>query len=816
MKAHAQAVVIGGGVVGASVLYHLTKAGWTDVVLLERDTLTCGSTWHAAGGFHTLNGDPNVAKLQAYTVGLYKELEEISGENCGLHLTGGIALADSSDRLDWLKMSHARGRYLGMDTEIISVDEAAELFPLMDPKYFVGAMWDPIEGHLDPYGTTVAYAKSARIGGATIEQSCKVEALDWDAAKGVWVVTTSTGTMTAEHVVNAGGLWAREVGRMVGLELPVLAMEHHYLLTEAMPEVAEVNEKTGKEVIHVIDFSGEIYMRQERDGMLLGTYERAATPWSPKETPWDFRQELLEPDLDRISPSLEIGFKHFPAFERAGIRRVVNGPFTFAPDGNPLVGPVHGVPNYWCACAVMAGFSQGGGVGLALSEWMVNGDPGYDVWGMDVARFGPHVTRDYTNAKVRENYSRRFRIRYPNEELPAARPAKTTGAYDVQLSQGAVMGDSWGLESPLWFAPSGVAPRDEFSFKRSNDFEHVAAEVRNCRENVGLCDISNFAKYELTGAGASDFVSRVMANFVPKPGRMVLSPMLSENGQLIGDFTVANAGPNGGGHDRYRIWGTSQAQLHHMRWFERHLPEDGSVAIRNIDMGLTGVAIAGPKASAVLAALTDEDVSLAAFRFMDHRELPVAGMPAWVNRISFTGDLGYEIWVAPEYARRLWLEVQAAGEAHGIRPFGGRALNSMRLEKHFGSWAREYRPTYTPTEAGLDPFVSAKKNRFVGREAALAARDDPKLARVCLHVEANDADCIGDEPIWLNGSVVGWVTSGGYGHHVEQSLAQGYIPAEHLPRARDEGLRVEVIGEMCAATVQSEPPFDPDGARMRA
>ncbi|MDA8870756.1 FAD-dependent oxidoreductase, partial [Rhizobiaceae bacterium] len=630
MKTHAQAVVIGGGVVGCSVLYHLTKAGWKDVLLLERGQLTCGSTWHAAGGFHTLNGDPNVAKLQAYTVDLYKELEEISGESCGLHLTGGLALADSEDRLDWLKMSHARGRYLGMDTEMLSVEEAHKLFPLMDPAHFVGAMWDPIEGHLDPWGTTNAYAKSAKIGGAEIEQNCKVDSLDWDAAKGHWIIETTNGRVTAEHVVNAGGLWAREVGRMVGVELPVLAMEHHYLLTEAMPIVAQVNEETGKEVVHVIDFKGEIYMRQERDGMLLGTYERAATPWSPKDTPWDFEQELLEPDLDRISPSLELAFKHFPPFENAGIRRIVNGPFTFAPDGNPLVGPVPGAPNYWAACAVMAGFSQGGGVGLALSEWMVNGDPGYDVWGMDVARFGPWATRDYTNAKVRENYSRRFRIRYPNEELPAARPHMTTPLYDTHLSRGAVMGDSWGLEMPLWYAPTGVEPKDDFSFKRSNDFDHVGAEVRNCRENVGMIDVSNFAKYTIFGPGAREWLSQTMTNFVPREGRLALTSMTNENGGIVGDFTIACAGPDGRNGERFMMWGTLSAQVHHLRWFRERLPADGSVEIETHGVGLTGVMIAGPKAQQVLAKLTDEDVSLEAFRFMDFREHPVASVPAQI------------------------------------------------------------------------------------------------------------------------------------------------------------------------------------------
>ncbi|HSM19201.1 MAG TPA: FAD-dependent oxidoreductase, partial [Hyphomicrobiales bacterium] len=436
MKSHAQVVVIGGGVVGCSVLYHLIKAGWTDVVLVERDELTSGSTWHAAGGFHTLNGDPNVAKLQDYTVNLYKELEEISGQSCGLHLTGGVQLAGTKERMEWLKTAHARGRYLGMKTEIISAKEAKELMPLIDEKHFVGALYDEIEGHLDPSGTTHAYAKAARIGGAEIHRHTKVEDLT-QREDGTWNVITDKGNIHAEHVVNAGGLWAREVGRMVGLELPVLAMEHMYLLTEDMPEVAEINAATGMEVVHAIDFEGELYLRQERGGMLMGTYERAGKPWSAKQTPWDFGHELLEPDLDRIAPSLEVGFEHFPAFQTAGIKQIINGPFTFAPDGNPLVGPVQGLRNFWCACAVMAGFSQGGGVGLALSNWMVDGDPGFDVWGMDVARFGDWANLAYTNAKVRENYSRRFRIRFPNEELPAARPLRTTPVYDRMLKHGA-------------------------------------------------------------------------------------------------------------------------------------------------------------------------------------------------------------------------------------------------------------------------------------------------------------------------------------------------------------------------------------------
>ena len=462
MKSHVQAAVIGGGVVGCSVLYHLTKAGWKDVVLIERDELTSGSSWHAAGGFHTLNGDPNVAKLQDYTVNLYKEIEEISGQSCGVHLTGGVMLAENETRMEWLKTAHARGRYLGMETELITPEEAKTMFPLLDPSQFVGGMYDPIEGHLDPSGTTHAYAKAARVGGAEIYRHTRVTDLK-PRPDGSWDVITEKGNLIAEHVVNAGGLWAREVGRMVGLELPVLAMEHMYILTDEIPEIVAYNEESGKELIHIIDFGGEIYTRQEGTGLLLGTYERDCRPWSPKETPWSFGHELLEPDLDRITPSLEVGFAHFPPLERAGIRKIINGPFTFAPDGNPLVGPVTsergGLKNFWCACGVMAGFAQGGGVGLALSNWMTEGDPGFDIWGMDVARFGDWATMAYTNEKVRENYSRRFRIRFPNEELPAARPLRTLPTHDLWLRHGAVMGDSWGVEGTALVCAGGYRGR---------------------------------------------------------------------------------------------------------------------------------------------------------------------------------------------------------------------------------------------------------------------------------------------------------------------------------------------------------------------
>jgi dimethylglycine dehydrogenase len=803
MKSHVQAVVIGGGVVGVSVLYHLTKVGWRDVLLIERAELTSGSTWHAAGGMHTINGDPNVAKLQQYTIKLYEEIEALSGQSCGLHLTGGIMLAGTPERVDWLKMARARGRYLGMELEMISVEEAEKLFPLMDRKHFLGALYDPIEGHVDPWGVTNAYAKSAQIGGATIERHNRVTELRQRPDRS-WDVVTEKGTVHAEHVVNAGGLWAREVGRMVGLELPVLAMEHQYLITEDMPELVG-----RKEQFHAIDFEGEIYMRQERGGMLMGTYERAGVPWSDRETPWDFGQNLLPNDLERIAPSLEVGFAHFPAMEKAGIKKIINGPFTFAPDGNPLIGPVKGLPNFWVACGVMAGFSQGGGVGIALANWMAHGDPGFDVWGMDVARFGDWATLAYTNAKVRENYSRRFRIRFPNEELPAARPLRTSPVYDRLLAENAVMGDYCGLEHALWFAPKGAPAEETISFRRSNAHEHVAAECQGVRDHVGLLEISNYGKFQVTGPAAAEFLSHVMANRLPAVGRMVLTPMLNDEGKLIGDFTIGRLS-----EDHFFVVGTYAAETYYLRWFEKHVP--AGVSVRPCAMEYNGFSIAGPKARTLLQTLVREDLSTAQFPFMSFRRMDAGPIPAYVGRVSFTGDLGYEIWVTSDYTRSLYDLLQEAGKPHELRLIGGRALNSLRLEKSFGTWAREYRPIYGPLEAGLARFVDLKKNDFIGRSAVVAAKEagGGALRLLTFEVDALDADAIGDEPIWHQGKVVGWITSGGYGHSVRKSLALGYVPAK-LASASD-GFEIELIGERRKATRLAAPAFDPQGLRMRS
>ena len=807
MKTHARVVVIGGGVVGCSVLYHLAKFGCTDAVLLERDELTSGSTWHAAGGMHTINGDPNVAKLQKYTIDLYQEIEDLSGQATGLHLTGGVMLAATEARFEWLKGLAAKGSYLGIEARIITPERAHELMPLLDPSCFVGALETVVDGHLDPSGTTHAYAKAARKLGAEIERFTKVEELVQCADK-TWRVITNKGEIRAEHVVNAGGLWAREVGHMVGREHPVLAMEHMYLITEDMPEVAAINAATGKEVYHAVDFDGELYLRQERGGMLMGTYEKAGKPWSEHSTPWSFGHELLTPDIERIAPSLEVGFRHFPAFQNAGIRKIVNGPFTFAPDGNPLVGPVRGLQGYWCACGVMAGFSQGGGVGLALAQWILNGDPGFDVWAMDVARFGDWASKAYTNAKVRENYSRRFSIRFPNEELPAGRPLRTSPIYDPLRSRGAQFGAAAGLEVPLWLAPEGV--RDEFSWHRSTDFDTVGEEVRAARCSVGLSETTGFAKYRVTGPGAAAWLDQMLACRLPAPGRMVLAPMLKEDGKLIGDFTLANLGAEG-----WFIIGSGLAEEYHLRWFTQHLPEDGSVQVTSETATMAGLAIAGPRSRELLARITHEPVDNASFRFMDIRRMAVGMATALVGRVSYTGDLGYELWCSPGHQLHLFEAIEAAGADLGLRFFGSRALNSLRVEKAYGSWAREYRPVYGPLEAGLDRFVAYDKPAaFIGQAAAreeLVTGGKRRLRTFI--VDTQRTDVIGDEPVWHGEKVCGWITSGGYAHASGVSVALGYVEKE---LADSEGpWSIEILGQRFPARLQRVPLFDADGKRQR-
>ncbi|WP_170398163.1 GcvT family protein [Ruegeria arenilitoris] len=804
MKTTTQVAVIGGGVVGCSVLYHLTKLGWSDVMLLERSELTSGSTWHAAGGFHTLNGDTNMAALQGYTIRLYKELEEITGMSCGLHHVGGVTLADNQDRFDMLLAERAKHRFMGLETEIVGPEEIKNIAPITNTDGIIGALYDPLDGHLDPSGTTHAYAKAARMGGATIETHCMVRETN-QRPDGTWDVVTDKGTIHAEHVVNAGGLWAREVGAMAGVYFPLHPMEHQYLVTDSIPQIEAIID-AGGEHPHVMDPAGESYLRQEGRGLCIGFYEQPCKPWAVDGTPWEFGHELLPDDYDKITDSIEFAYKRFPVLAEAGVKSVIHGPFTFAPDGNPLVGPVPGMRNYWSACGVMAGFSQGGGVGLTLAQWMIEGEPERDVFAMDVARFGDWISPGYTRPKVIENYQKRFSVAYPNEELPAARPNRTTPMYDIFSDLGAVWGQQYGLEVPNYFAQDGEPGYETPSFRRSDAFDATGREVRSVRNSVGINEVHNFGKYRITGPAARAWLDRIMAGRIPQPGRLSLTPMLSPKGKLIGDFTISCLSET-----EFQLTASYGAQAFHMRWFQRH-QQDG-VTIDNISDRLNGFQIAGPKAAEILSACTRDDIL--ELRFLDVRRMTVGMTDCIVQRVSYTGDLGYEIYCDPMAQRQLWWTLWQAGQPHGMVPFGMRAMMSLRLDKFFGSWMREFSPDYTAAETGMDRFIAfSKPADFIGRSVAELEREQGSARKlVAFALEAVDADVNAYEPIWLGGKVVGFCTSGGYSHYAQMSIALGFLPTE---RATD-GLEVEIeiLGHLRKAKVISEPLFDADGMRMR-
>lgn len=803
MESHAKVVIIGGGVVGCSILFHLAKFGWKDCVLLERNELTSGSSWHAAGQIHTISSDPNISRMQGYTIRQYKEIEEISGHSIGMHNTGGFYLASTKDWYDYLKRERSKARYMGLDQEFISLQEVAERHPLIDPKRYIAALWDPLDGDVDPSGVTYAYAKAAKVYGGSYHTHTPVIETN-QRTDGSWDVVTENGTINAEHIVNAGGLWAREVGHLSGLNLPVQPMEHHYLITDSIAEIEALDHRLPAG----IDYEGNMYFRQEGQGMLLGTYEAVATPWSVKGTPMSFGHELLEPNLDHIADRLAVGFERIPALEKAGIKNIINGPFTFGPDGNPMIGPVPGMRNYWTAVGVMAGFCQAGGVGMCLAEWMIDGEPSIDVWAMDIARFGDYASPDYGTIKSTENYERRFILTFPNETLPKGRCQRTTSVYDRLTAEGAVWGDSFGLEHSLWFAGNPQDAYEEPSFRRSRAHDYVAEEVKAVRENVGIIEIANFSKHLFKGTGARAFLDHVMAGTIPKPGRISLSPMLTHKGKLYGDLTVACLQ-----EDEFLILGSGAAQEMHRRWFENHLA-DYDVKYSNESSRLHGFALSGPNSRELLSRITREDVSAEGMKFRDIKRTFVAGVPAILNRLSFSGELGYEIYVAPEYQLKLYESLMQAGSDLGVKHYGARALMSLRLEKNWGVWTLDFRPDFTPAESGMDIFINWNKE-FIGKQAALLEKEKgTEKQLVSMTVDTQDIDVSNDEAILKDGECVGYVTSGGYAHYVDRSMAMGYIPTG-LAQA-DTQLQIEINGEMIDARVVDQALYDPDGKKMRS
>ena len=808
IKSHAQVVVIGGGLIGCSVLYHLTKLGWKDVVLLERDELTSGSTWHAAANIHGLHDSNNISKLQYYTMKLYKELEAETGQGCGVFQPGALYLAQTKDREHQLRIQAAKARYFGVEFNELSVKESQELNPLVNFDGIRCVMFEPDGGNVDPSGVTHAYAKGARQNGAKIYRF--TPALETNPCPdGSWDVVTPKGTIHAQIVVNAAGLWGREVAKLAGYELPLMTMEHQYLITEDIPEIAAL----GRRLPSVSDRDGEYYMRQELHGLLVGAYEKDGRFWAENGTPLDFGHELFSDDLDRIEPNILRACERVPAMANAGIKKVINGPMIWTPDAAALYGPVPELKNYFICNGIIPGFSQSGGLGMMLAQWIVEGEPELDMFPWDMARYGLDWTpKTFVKARALDCYSHRFKIHFPYEEREAGRPVRARPIYEKQKAMGAVFGLNASWEHPLWYAADGQEAKETYGYERQQWWDGVRAECINLRENVGLIDVSNFAKYEIKGKGAKKWLNSILANKVQfKIGRSCLSPLLGKRGGIAGDFTVTMIG-----EDHYYMFGSAAAERYHSRFFlDDNKPDSVEFISRTKDW--CGFNVAGPKSRDLLSGLTDTDLSTEAFAFMRSKQITIAGIKAFALRVSFTGDLGWELYVDEKDQAALFDALLEAGKPYGLKPVGSRSLLSLRVEKGYGSWGREYSPEYWPQEVGFDRLVKMKKTQFSGREAyAKIMNEAPRLQLVQFSVETpHNADASGGEAIFLtDGTPCGYVTTGAYSHTTEQSLALGFIKPHIAGDAKE--FDIAILGIPHRATLLDEPPFDPKGERLRA
>ncbi|MBO29409.1 MAG: dehydrogenase [Rhodobacteraceae bacterium] len=807
MRTHAQAVVIGGGVIGCSILYHLTKAGWSDVVLLERDELTSGSTWHAAANIHGLHDNNNITRIQNYTMDLYNALEEETGQSCGVYQPGSLYLAQTEAREHQLRLQAAKAKYYGLKFHEIDRAEAEALHPLVDYDGVRCIMFEPSGGNVDPSGVTNAYATGARQNGAEIHRFCPVTATE-PQPDGSWIVRTPKGDIHTQWVVNAAGLWGREVAAMAGIRLPLQPTEHQYFVTETIAEIAALDRRLPS----VADRDGEYYLRQEGKGLLIGAYERDMRFWAEGGTPQDFGHELFADDLDRIEENMMRAIDRVPAVGAAGIKRVINGPMIWSPDANVLFGPVPELRNYFCCNGIIPGFSQSGGMGLLAADWITTGEPRYDMFVWDVARFGDWADAAFTKARVGDQYAHRFKIHFPNEERAAGRPARKRPAYDLQRGLGAVFGLNAGWEHPLYYrAEPGAADRTE-GFTRQDWWHNVGAECRMLRDRAGIIDISNFAKYCCHGPGAHDWLEAVFANNIPEAvGRSCLTPLIGTRGGIAGDFTVTCVAEND-----YWIIGSGMAERYHMRFFGQ-VPLPGDTQFESLTGAVCGFNVAGPGARAMLQQLTNTSLDTSDFPFMRSRRIDIAGVETLALRVSFTGDLGWELHCAEADQARLLEALLDAGRAHDAGCVGSRALMSLRIEKGYGSWGREYSPEYWPQEVGLDRLCKTDKP-FLNRDAALRVLQEPPRERLVLlaldpqDTDASNADATGGEPIFLDGRGVGRVTSGAYGYSVGQSLALGFVK-DVVPGTEVE---VMVLGRPHRAKVLSAPPFDPEGRRLRA
>ena len=806
MRTTTQAVVIGGGVIGCSILYHLTKLGWSDVVLLERDELTSGSTWHAAANIHGLHDSTNISHIQHYTMNLYKLLEEETGQSCGIFQPGSLYLAQTEERAQQLRLQAAKAKLYGMNFYEISIEEAQKLHPLVSYDGICCVMFEPEGGNVDPSGVTNAYAVGARKNGAEINRFTPVTGTE-PQADGSWIVKTPKGDIHTQWVVNAAGLWGREVAKMANLELPLQPTEHQYFVTETMPDVKNQTRRLPS----VSDRDGEYYLRQEGQGLLVGAYEKDMKFWAEEGTPLDFAHELFADDLERIEENMTNAIARVPAVGKAGIKRVINGPMIWSPDANVLFGPVPELENYFCCNGIIPGFSQSGGMGLMAAQWIIEGETQYDMFAWDMARYGDWTTKEFTKARVKDSYAHRFAIHFPNQERSAGRPARMRPIYEAQKDLGAVFGLNAGWEHPLWFADK-VGVEDTNGFTRQNWWEPVGAECHMLREYAGIIDISNFAKYVCKGDGALNWLNAVFANNMPKSiGGSCLTPLIGKRGGIAGDFTVTRIA-----EDEFWVIGSGIAERYHKRFFKQ-VPLPSGTIFESRTAEMCGFNVAGPKSREILQRLTNEPLSTEDFPFMRSKMIELAGVELLALRVSFTGDLGWELHCKNEDQLRLYAAMLDVGKEFGAGPVGSRALMSLRIEKGYGSWSREYSPESWPQEVGLNRLCKMEKE-FLNKNAAVKTMNtNAREKLVLLHIDdeavfTSNADATGGEPIFKDGKGIGRVTSGAYGYTVGKSLALGFVKNA----IAGDSVEVMILGIPHQATILEEPPFDPKGTLLRA
>lgn len=810
IASHARVVIIGGGVVGVSALYHLAKKGWgKDIVLLEKSELTSGSTWHAAGLLPLFNMSYSVGQVHKYSVDLYKQLEQETGQPVGFAQVGNLRLAMNDDRMDEYYQYAATAKTIGIDVRFLTPDEIIKLWPMCNIDGLVGGIFHPDDGYIQPADLTQALAKGARTHGATIYRNTPVLNIEQHAS-GAWLVHTPNGDITAEHIVSCTGNYARQTGAMVGLDIPVIPVEHQYIVTEPHPELIKRRESGAPEMGVLRESDGSWYLREENGGFILGPYEQGAPACYVDGPDPRAEYELFQEDIERLAPHIEAAMSRVPAFADVGIKQVYNGAIAYTPDGNPIIGPAWDLDNFWLSEGHSFGITAAGGAGWQLAEWIIEGEPTIDMLGVEPRRFGDYATKKYLIEKNEEAYSHVFIIHYPDEERPACRPLRTAPCYERMKDLGAVFGQKFGWERPNFFATDGMAQEDDWSFRRSKWFEAIRKEVANTTANVGLLDMTAFAKCRISGSGAEQFLDGFVANTLPKKvGRVTLSHALNKNGGIHSEFTILRES-----EDSFYLVSAGALQRLDHDYLQKHMPKDNSVQFTQLTETYGVLVIAGPKSRQVLERVTPADLSNAAFPWLTAQDILVGKSEITAMRVNYVGELGWELHHPIEYQNEIFDALISAGADLDLKPFGIRAMDSMRLEKSYRMVGTELSIEYSAYESAMDRFVKPNKGEFLGRDALITSKESglPNLLITLEVHNVDDADALGNNALLKDGKVVGRATSGGFGFRVNKSLAMGMVKPElAIPGNK---LDIEILGKLYKATILTESPFDPKNERL--